>query len=71
MVAALLILAVGLVAINHMSTEVSPEINVPVVGVVRQYTGMPADSFDSPTACAIVALSRFLAEWGRREGRKF
>ncbi len=45
-VAALLILAVSLVAINRMSTDIFPEINIPVVSVVWQYTGMPADEIE-------------------------
>src|SRR5215468_2532210 len=45
-VAALLIFAVSLVAINRMSTDIFPEINIPVVSVVWQYTGMPADEIE-------------------------
>jgi multidrug efflux pump subunit AcrB len=45
-VAALLILAVGLVVIGRMSTDIFPEINIPVVSVVWQYTGMPADEVE-------------------------
>jgi multidrug efflux pump subunit AcrB len=45
-VAALLIFAVALVAINRMSTDIFPEINIPVVSVVWQYTGMPADEVE-------------------------
>jgi multidrug efflux pump subunit AcrB len=45
-VAALLIFAVSLVAIDRMSTDIFPEINIPVVSVVWQYTGMPADEIE-------------------------
>src|SRR5262249_45472720 len=45
-VAALLILAVSLVAIDRMSTDIFPEINIPVVSLVWQYTGMPADEVE-------------------------
>jgi multidrug efflux pump subunit AcrB len=45
-VAALLIFVVSLVAINRMSTDIFPEINIPVVSVVWQYTGMPADEVE-------------------------
>jgi multidrug efflux pump subunit AcrB len=45
-VAALLIFAVSLVAINRMSTDIFPEVNIPVVSVVWQYTGMPADEIE-------------------------
>ncbi|MGA2259092.1 MAG: efflux RND transporter permease subunit, partial [Thermoguttaceae bacterium] len=45
-VMALLMLAVGFVAINRMSTDIFPEINIPVVSVVWQYTGMPADEIE-------------------------
>jgi multidrug efflux pump subunit AcrB len=50
----LLILVVGLVLvyptswmpIKGMSTDIFPEINIPVVSVVWQYTGMPADEVE-------------------------
>src|SRR6516164_1790408 len=45
-VMSLLILAVSLVAINRMSTDIFPEINIPVVSVVWQYTGMPGDEIE-------------------------
>jgi multidrug efflux pump subunit AcrB len=45
-VMALLMLAVSAVAINRMSTDIFPEINIPVVSVVWQYTGMPADEIE-------------------------
>src|ERR1700751_179238 len=45
-VMALLMLAVSVVAINRMSTDIFPEINIPVVTVVWQYTGMPADEIE-------------------------
>src|ERR1700677_3721736 len=45
-VMALLIGAVSLVSIYRMSTDIFPEINIPVVSVVWQYTGMPADEIE-------------------------
>jgi multidrug efflux pump subunit AcrB len=45
-VMALLIAAVSLVSINKMSTDIFPEVNIPVVSVVWQYTGMPADEVE-------------------------
>src|SRR5580704_13325824 len=45
-VMALLIGAVSMVSINRMSTDIFPEINIPVVSVVWQYTGMPADEVE-------------------------
>jgi multidrug efflux pump subunit AcrB len=45
-VMALLIAAVSGVAVYRMSTDIFPEINVPVVTVVWQYTGMPADEIE-------------------------
>ncbi len=45
-VMALLMVAVSLVAINRMCTDIFPEINIPVVSVVWQYTGMPADEIE-------------------------
>ena len=45
-VMALLMVTVGLVAINRMRTDIFPEINIPVVSVVWQYTGMPADEIE-------------------------
>ena len=46
-VAALLIAAVSTVAILRMSTDIFPEINIPVVSVVWQFTGMPADEIET------------------------
>jgi len=45
-VMALLMITVGLVAIDQMRTDIFPEINIPVVSVVWQYTGMPADEVE-------------------------
>src|SRR6202044_1045165 len=45
-VVALLIAAVSGVAIFRMSTDIFPEINIPVVSVVWQFTGMPADEIE-------------------------
>src|SRR6516162_9123159 len=45
-VVALLIAALGAVSIWRMSTDIFPEINIPVVSVVWQYTGMPADEIE-------------------------
>src|ERR1700722_3934169 len=45
-VMAMLICAVSMVSVNRMSTDIFPEINIPVVSVVWQYTGMPADEIE-------------------------
>ena len=45
-VMALLIAGVGGVVIQRMSTDIFPEINIPVVSVVWQFTGMPADEIE-------------------------
>jgi multidrug efflux pump subunit AcrB len=45
-VVAMLIAALGAVSIWWMSTDIFPEINIPVVSVVWQYTGMPADEVE-------------------------
>src|SRR5271157_6638443 len=45
-VMALLMLAVSFVAIYRMPTDIFPEINIPVVSVVWQFTGMPADEIE-------------------------
>jgi multidrug efflux pump subunit AcrB len=45
-VVALLIAVVGGVSIYRMSTDIFPEINIPVVSVVWQFTGMPADEVE-------------------------
>src|ERR1700722_14399935 len=45
-VMALLMVTVGVVAIDQMRTDIFPEINIPVVSVVWQYTGMPADEVE-------------------------
>ncbi|HVS36197.1 MAG TPA: efflux RND transporter permease subunit [Gemmataceae bacterium] len=46
-VVALLIGVLGLVSINRMSTDIFPEVNIPVVSVVWQYFGMPADEIET------------------------
>ena len=46
-VAALLIAVLGAVSIYRMSTDIFPNIDIPVVSVVWQYTGMPADDVES------------------------
>ncbi len=45
-VVAVLIAVVGAVSIYRMSTDIFPEIDIPVVSVVWQYTGMPADEIE-------------------------
>jgi multidrug efflux pump subunit AcrB len=46
-VVALLIGVLGLVSINRMSTDILPNIDIPVVSVVWQFTGMPADEIET------------------------
>src|SRR5437899_647621 len=46
-VVALLIAVLGAVSIYRMSTDILPEIDIPVVTVVWQYTGMPADEIET------------------------
>src|SRR5258707_3057307 len=46
-VVALLIDVLGIVSINRMSTDILPNIDIPVVSVVWQYTGMPADEIET------------------------
>ena len=46
-VVALLIAVLGAVSIYRMSTDIFPEIDIPVVSVVWQYTGMPADEIEA------------------------
>ena len=46
-VAALLIAVLGAVSIYRMSTDIFPEIDIPVVSIVWQYVGMPADEMES------------------------
>src|SRR5215831_12015285 len=45
-VMAMLIGVLGMVSIYRMQTDIFPEINIPVVSVVWQYTGMPADEIE-------------------------
>ncbi len=45
-VMALMIGAVSLVSIDNTPTDIFPEVNIPVVSVVWQYTGMPADEVE-------------------------
>src|SRR5579859_538913 len=46
-VMALLIAVLGAVSIYRMSTDIFPNIDIPVVSVVWQYTGMPADEIET------------------------
>src|SRR5271166_305118 len=46
-VMALLIAVLGAVSIYRLSTDIFPEIDIPVVSVVWQYTGMPADEVET------------------------
>src|SRR5450755_4100427 len=46
-VAAMLIAVLGAVSIYRMSTDIFPNIDIPIVSVVWQYTGMPADEIES------------------------
>src|SRR6202043_2735295 len=46
-VVALLIAVLGAVSIYRMSTDIFPNIDIPVVSVVWSYTGMPADEVES------------------------
>src|SRR5947207_3332029 len=46
-VAALLIAVLGAVSIYRMSTDIFPEIDIPVVSVVWQYFGMPPDEIET------------------------
>src|SRR4051794_12933632 len=45
-VAAMLVVILGLVAIVRMPTDIFPEINIPVISVAFNYTGMPADEME-------------------------
>src|SRR5438132_5158387 len=46
-VVALLIAVLAAVSIYRMSTDIFPNIDIPVVSVVWQYTGMPADEIET------------------------
>src|SRR5438128_7511173 len=46
-VMAMLIAVLGAVSIYRMSTDILPEIDIPVVSVVWQYSGMPADEVET------------------------
>src|ERR1700692_1402843 len=46
-VMALLIAVLGAVSIYQLSTDIFPNIDIPIVSVVWQYTGMPADEVES------------------------
>src|SRR6202011_1270283 len=46
-VVALLIAVLGAVSIYRLSTDIFPNIDIPVVSVVWQYTGMPADEIET------------------------
>jgi multidrug efflux pump subunit AcrB len=46
-IVALLIAVLSAVSIYRMSTDIFPEIDIPIVSVVWQYTGMPASEIES------------------------
>ena len=46
-VVALMIAVLGAVSAYRMSTDIFPSVNIPVVSVVWQYTGMPADQIET------------------------
>src|SRR5437868_6986837 len=46
-VVALLIAVLGAVSIYRMSTDIFPNIDIPVISTVWQFTGMPADEIES------------------------
>src|SRR5213593_2593807 len=46
-VVALLIAVLGAVSVYRMSTDIFPNIDIPVVSVVWQFTGMPADEIET------------------------
>src|SRR5215510_11649722 len=46
-VAALLIAVLGAVSIYRMATDIFPNIDIPIVSVVWQYVGMPADEIET------------------------
>src|SRR6266446_5993695 len=46
-VMAMLIAVLGAVSIYRMSTDIFPSIDIPVVSVVWQYAGMPADEVET------------------------
>ncbi|MGA2254408.1 MAG: efflux RND transporter permease subunit [Thermoguttaceae bacterium] len=46
-VVALLIAVLGAASIYRMSADIFPDIDIPIVSVVWQYTGMPADEIQS------------------------
>jgi multidrug efflux pump subunit AcrB len=43
---ALLILILGIVAIKKMATDIFPKINIPVVSIIWQYSGLPPAQFE-------------------------
>jgi multidrug efflux pump subunit AcrB len=45
-VMALLILILGIVAIKKMATDIFPKINIPVVSIIWQYSGLPPAQFE-------------------------
>src|SRR3954452_17314169 len=45
-VAAMLVMILGIIAILEMPTDIFPNINIPVISVAFQYSGMPADEME-------------------------
>src|SRR5262245_16137853 len=45
-VAALLVLLLGGVTLTRMATDIFPEIDIPVISVIFNYAGMPAEEME-------------------------
>src|SRR6516162_3163676 len=63
-VAALLIAVLGAVSIYRMSTDIFPNIDIPIVSVVWQFAGMPADEIESRL---ILVNGRVPQPWGGKQ----
>ncbi len=56
-VLALLLLIIGPLAALRTPTDIFPDIRIPVIGVVWQYTGLPPDQMAGPHHHAVSAHS--------------
>ena len=70
-VLALLILIIGPLAALRTPTDIFPDIRIPVIGVVWQYTGLPPDQMSGPHHHAVRAHADHHGQRHRAHRREF
>jgi Cu/Ag efflux pump CusA len=70
-VLALLLLIIGPLAALRTPTDIFPDIRIPVIGVVWQYTGLPPDQMAGPHHHAVPARADHHGQRHRAHRRQF